>query len=617
MIPPARLLLTLIIAALLGVSLSAYSATNIVTSLADSGPGSLREIIAASASGDEVRFNVGGTILLINGELKIAENLTIRGPGSETLAISGNHLSRVFWITNGAVVAISGLSIINGRPAQLDWPGGGGGILNHGELTVSNCTISGNFSVEVGSTGGSIRWGRNGGGILNTGGLCLLNSSLVSNSTGREWSQEYGYANGGSGGGLFNSGTCLVSGSRFESNFTAGGAYGANGWSSPGGYGGEDGAAGGNGGAICSQTAIELVNCMLRGNGCGPGGNGGAAFMLGRTGGPGGKGGAIYANGELTMTGCTIASNAAGDGGNGGLSIHNEPYPGYGGLGGDGGGICGPSPAGSGALWITNCTFAYNCSGNAGIGHEGAPAGSGGAAYACWSNHAIISCTIVSNSIGVSSASGGTGGGIFFDALTRPVLLNVIVAQNHGPWFYLVDPGPDIVGLVTSLGHNLIGATNGTGGFTLPGDRVGSYDLPLDPKVGPLGDHGGPTWTMALLAGSPAIDAGDDTLANSTDQRGFPRMAGLHVDIGACEFGSALPAIPLSITNCTFDAPHRVFSFCILGGAGLTAVVETCTNLGAPIWLPVVTNQLDGSVSNFSTTNLPAENQRFYRLHVP
>jgi len=45
--------------------------------------------------------------------------------------------------------------------------------------------------------------------------------------------------------------------------------------------------------------------------------------------------------------------------------------------------------------------------------------------------------------------------------------------------------------------------------------------------------------------------------------------------------------------------------------------VETCTNLGKPIWLPVSTNQLNGSVLNFSTTNLPTENQRFYRLHVP
>src|SRR5215831_19125568 len=61
-----------------------------------------------------------------------------------------------------------------------------------------------------------------------------------------------------------------------------------------------------------------------------------------------------------------------------------------------------------------------------------------------------------------------------------------------------------------------------------------------DPKLGPLQDNGGPTFTHALLPGSPAIDAGDDSvlgppLSLTTDQRGpgLPRKSGLHVDIGA------------------------------------------------------------------------------------
>jgi hypothetical protein len=63
-----------------------------------------------------------------------------------------------------------------------------------------------------------------------------------------------------------------------------------------------------------------------------------------------------------------------------------------------------------------------------------------------------------------------------------------------------------------------------------------------NPKLGPLQNNGGPTFTMALLAGSPAIDAGDDSVLGSplfltTDQRGpgFPRKSGTHVDIGAFE----------------------------------------------------------------------------------
>ena len=48
---------------------------------------------------------------------------------------------------------------------------------------------------------------------------------------------------------------------------------------------------------------------------------------------------------------------------------------------------------------------------------------------------------------------------------------------------------------------------------------------------------------MALLPGSPAIDAGNTSLAPTTDQRGFPRPAGLAADIGAFEFGSVMPTL--------------------------------------------------------------------------
>jgi len=56
--------------------------------------------------------------------------------------------------------------------------------------------------------------------------------------------------------------------------------------------------------------------------------------------------------------------------------------------------------------------------------------------------------------------------------------------------------------------------------------------------LGPLQDNGGPTFTLALLPGSPAIDQGTNLSASATDQRGFPRTgltAGLACDIGAVE----------------------------------------------------------------------------------
>ena len=99
----------------------------------------------------------------------------------------------------------------------------------------------------------------------------------------------------------------------------------------------------------------------------------------------------------------------------------------------------------------------------------------------------------------------------------------------------------DINIVVTSLGHNL--DSDGTCGLNGPEDLSNV----VDPILGPLADNGGPTLTIALLPGSPAIDAGDDSVLGAphnlaTYQRGpsFPRLQGTHVDIGAYE---AAPAV--------------------------------------------------------------------------
>ena len=94
--------------------------------------------------------------------------------------------------------------------------------------------------------------------------------------------------------------------------------------------------------------------------------------------------------------------------------------------------------------------------------------------------------------------------------------------------------------------HNLIGDGTGGTGFTngVGGDIVGTGANPIDPKIGALANNGGRTRTHALLAGSRAIDRGDNavvTLGLTTDQRGvgFPRQKdgngdGIRiVDIGA------------------------------------------------------------------------------------
>src|SRR5262245_49306757 len=81
-----------------------------VTNLNDAGAGSLRQAIIDTPSGGTVDFQAGlsGTIPLSTGELLIAKDLTIAGPGADVITVSGNHGSRVFEITASVTVALSG-----------------------------------------------------------------------------------------------------------------------------------------------------------------------------------------------------------------------------------------------------------------------------------------------------------------------------------------------------------------------------------------------------------------------------------------------------------------------------------------------------------------------------
>jgi uncharacterized repeat protein (TIGR01451 family) len=92
---------------------------------------------------------------------------------------------------------------------------------------------------------------------------------------------------------------------------------------------------------------------------------------------------------------------------------------------------------------------------------------------------------------------------------------------------------------LTSSGHNLSSDGSCAAAFTQPGDRNNT-----DALLGPLADNGGPTQTMALLPGSPAIDAASGVGAPATDQRGVPRPQGAGFDIGAFEFQGTNTRIP-------------------------------------------------------------------------
>jgi hypothetical protein len=103
--------------------------------------------------------------------------------------------------------------------------------------------------------------------------------------------------------------------------------------------------------------------------------------------------------------------------------------------------------------------------------------------------------------------------------------------------------GTNCWGTITDMGYSL--CSDNSAVLTATGSLNNT-----DPKLGPLDDYGGPTLTMALLAGSPAIDAIPAVLAPATDQRGRPRPFGAASDIGAFEW-SPLYSIAGTVSGLT------------------------------------------------------------------
>ncbi len=185
----------------------------------------------------------------------------------------------------------------------------------------------------------------------------------------------------------------------------------------------------------------------------------------------------------VTLTDCTISGNSAGTAG-GGL-------------------------ANSGTATLTNCTVSGNTSTDNGGGLV---------------NLSAANLTVIDGTVSGNTAKNLGGGGIFNAGAAK--LTNTINAGNNA------SPGPDADGAVTSEGFNLVGITDGSSGW-VSSDLKGTGPSPLNPLLAALGNYGGPTQTLALLPGSPAIEAGSSPV--TTDQRGVSRPNGTASDIGAFE----------------------------------------------------------------------------------
>jgi CSLREA domain-containing protein len=159
-----------------------------------------------------------------------------------------------------------------------------------------------------------------------------------------------------------------------------------------------------------------------------------------------------------------------------------------------------------GELWIVNSTISGNTADNV-----------GGGVYSESGSVFLVNATIADNTAPV-------GGGLSKELGAFVEASNTILSGNTAA------DGPDCYGTIKSLDYNLFGEL---ADCTLTGATTHNL-VGVDPLLGPLADNGGPTDTRALLAGSPAIDAGPAT-CDSPDQRGVTRPQGTACDIGAFE----------------------------------------------------------------------------------
>ncbi len=478
-----------------GPAVQARAATTVVASCTEA---ALR---AAVAGGGIITFNCGVTpvTITVTAELQVTKDTFIDGGNLVTL--SGGNATRVFHTAAYVALTLQNLSVSNGKP--LSGNGSGAAVFGgwRGRLTVLHSHFENNDG-----TSGNMESG--GGAIFVSAGSALIVRDSVF------------IGNRGTQGGAINNllSNLTVENSQFINNdSTAGGVVGY-------GYGGAiytDGASEYPYDAIGGR--IQIFNSVFRGNTAA--GQGGAVQAW------------VYPPDQVLVTDTTFDSN------------HVIPRS-----GGDAFG--GALRLGDGRMVVANTTFTGNLARSQGgaiwIGDDN-------------TNVSLNNVTIANNTAASVDGADGLGGGIMMAGGTLSVN-NTTIANNHAGFLggAIYGGGPNVIlkntiianntasnpwniqrqcsALLTDAGNNLQYPANNPTDPTRPECTAGVQIV--DPRVSTLADNGGPTWTIALLPGSPALNAGNTFTCLPTDQRGVPRPQGSACDIGAYEVVTRLTLNP-------------------------------------------------------------------------
>jgi hypothetical protein len=451
-----------------------------------------------SLTDDAVQGGGGGSAVILAGDGGAAQGGGLFNDGTATLTACT--------VTDNS--AAGGTSVVSRFDRSTGGAAQGGGLFNGGTATLTACTVTGN-SAAGGTNGGDNGGAAQGGGVDNTNGgtATLTECTVTDNSAAGGSAADAGGAAQGGGVDNENGGTASLTECTVSGNLAVGGGTPTLAMGFSHSYGGVA-----QGGGLFNGGTAALTDCSLTGNST----RGGYGTFYGGD----AQGGGLFSGGTATLTDCTISGNSAIGGS--GFDVFKGGY-------GNGGGLFN-----NGTATLTDSTVSSNST-QGGYAYSLGGAAHGGGVFN-GGTATLTDCTVSGNSAlsgrrtlrpvyfkyysyyhGTNQISGTAEGGGLFNNRGTATLTDCTVSGNSVASGLTLNLPNKSVPLGAGLFVNYAGTaalTNtivaGNGGA---GDLFGSYSGSNDliggnPLLAPLGNYGGPTPTLALLPGSPAIDNG-------------------------------------------------------------------------------------------------------------